>query len=238
MLLDKDSHDGLHFLETALLAAQRKHLEPKNAGRGFRLHALPDRQGLLGQTLALFEAAPHQGPHGPKHCGEGKIERLVGLLRGSGSSASISASAATTSPDSNRQYARHQCASNSTSVKFAALRKVQHFCCDGKPLPGVLRPREGAEHSQEAVGDQSRVVKAPGHRHRLLGIYHRLLLLPRNSQRAGQTAKDFRHEGIVVRSESLQRFLEQANHRKCGKAAQKRRMYELQRRTDQVLCRS
>ncbi len=47
MLLDKEPDGGLDFLEAALLAAQRKHLESKNAGGGFRLQSLPNREGLL-----------------------------------------------------------------------------------------------------------------------------------------------------------------------------------------------
>src|SRR5947208_14856682 len=80
MFLEKDPDDRLDFLEAALLAAQRKHLESKNAGCGFRLQALPNREGILSQAFALFEAAAHQGPHGPKHCGEGKHEGFVDLF--------------------------------------------------------------------------------------------------------------------------------------------------------------
>jgi hypothetical protein len=57
MLLDKKPDGGLDLLEAALLAAQRKHLESKNAGGGFRLQALPKREGLFSKTLAVFEAA-------------------------------------------------------------------------------------------------------------------------------------------------------------------------------------
>jgi hypothetical protein len=91
------------------------------------------------------------------------------------------------------------------------LSQAQHFCCNGEALLGVLRPYQREGHSQEAVGDQLRVVKAPGHRHRLRGVYHQLLPFPRDPQYVGQTAEGSRLEGTVFCPESPQRFLEQAN---------------------------
>ena len=117
------------------------------------------------------------------------------------------------------------------------LGKVQHFCCDGKPLLGVLRPHESEEHSQQAVGDQLRVAQTSGHRHRLRGVHHQLLPLPGDPQVARQAAEGSRLEGTVFRPESLQRFLEQANRFRCGKTDVIRHMYELQRSTDQALGR-
>ena len=57
MFLEENPDHGLNLPETSLLAAHREHLDPKNAGCGFSLHALFERQGLLGQTLAILETA-------------------------------------------------------------------------------------------------------------------------------------------------------------------------------------
>jgi hypothetical protein len=58
MLLHKDPDGGFDFLEAALLATQRKHLESKNASGRFQLQALPNRERLMSsQALAVFEAA-------------------------------------------------------------------------------------------------------------------------------------------------------------------------------------
>jgi hypothetical protein len=58
MLMDEHSNHRLDFLETALLAAQRKHLESEDAGCRVGLQTLPDREGVLRQALAVLEAAP------------------------------------------------------------------------------------------------------------------------------------------------------------------------------------
>ena len=84
VLLNKVAHDGFEFLEAALLAAQGKHLQAKDAGSVFRLQALANGEGFLGQALAVGEAALHQGPHGPKPCGEAKFEGLLRLFRQAG----------------------------------------------------------------------------------------------------------------------------------------------------------
>jgi hypothetical protein len=66
MLLNKVPHDRFHFLEAALLAAQPKHLQPKNARSVFRLQALSDGEGLLRETFTIHEMTLHQSPRGPK----------------------------------------------------------------------------------------------------------------------------------------------------------------------------
>src|SRR5262245_66531095 len=62
VLLDEVAHDGFEFLEAALLAAQGKHLQAKDAGGVFRLQALANGEGFLGSALAVAPPPPPPGP--------------------------------------------------------------------------------------------------------------------------------------------------------------------------------
>jgi hypothetical protein len=81
VLLDEVAHDRCEFLEAALLAAQGKHLQSKDASGIFRcLQALSKSESFLGQAFAVGEVPLHQGPHGPQPCTEAKMEWLLLLF--------------------------------------------------------------------------------------------------------------------------------------------------------------